>query len=295
MKKGIVFFTLITFVLAVAAGNKKTESPENKIKTNKMLVKSGYADVNGLKMYYKIYGNGKPLVLIHGGGSTIQTTFGRVIPLLARQRQLVAVEMQAHGRTSDRENELSFEQDADDVAALLKELHISKADIFGFSNGGTTAIQLVIRHPGLVDKVIAASALCKRNGVPAQFWGYMEQARIENMPEQLKEAYKQVAADTAGLQVMHDKDVKRMINFEDISDEKLKAIQTPVLIVIGDQDVITPEHALELHRLIPHSRLAILPGGHGEYLGEITTLKPDTKESDFMIPLIERFLDEKFD
>ena len=256
--------------------------------------KSGYSEVNGLKMYYEIYGEGKPLVLIHGGGSTIQTTFGRVIPMLAKHRQLIAVELQAHGRTSDRANELSFEQDADDVATLMKNLNILKADYFGFSNGGTTTLQIAIRHPELVDKIIAASALCKRNGVPSQFWGFMEQARLENMPEQLKDGYKKVAPDSSGLQVMHDKDAKRMIDFKDIPDEKIKSIKAPTLIIIGDNDVITPEHAIEMHRLIPNSELAIIPGGHGEYIGEITTLKPDYKESDFVaVPMIERFLNKK--
>ena len=256
--------------------------------------KSGYSEVNGLKMYYEIYGEGKPLVLIHGGGSTIQTTFGRVIPMLAKHRQLIAVELQAHGRTSDRANELSFEQDADDVATLMKNLNILKADYFGFSNGGTTTLQIAIRHPELVDKIIAASALCKRNGVPSQFWGFMEQARLENMPEQLKDGYKKVASDTSGLQVMHDKDAKRMVDFKDIPDEKIKSIKAPTLIIIGDNDVITPEHAIEMHRLIPNSELAIIPGGHGEYIGEITTLKPDYKESDFVaVPMIERFLNKK--
>jgi pimeloyl-ACP methyl ester carboxylesterase len=276
--------------------NRKAETRTHNQATTKsgsLIFTSGYSDVNGLKMYYEIYGEGKPLVLIHGGGSTIQTTFGRIIPILAKRRRLIAVELQAHGRTNDRENELSFEQDADDVATLLKNLAIPKADFFGFSNGGTTALQVAIRHPELVDKMIAASALCKRNGVPSWFWGFMEQARLENMPEQLKEAYRQVAPDTTGLQVMHDKDAQRMIHFKDIPDEKIKAIQTPTLIVIGDKDVITPEHAIEINRLIANSQLAIIPGGHGEYIGEITTLNPDTKESDFIIPMIERFLDKK--
>src|SRR4051795_11105035 len=127
--------------------------------TSSLTFKSGYSNVNGLKMYYEIYGQGKPLVLIHGGGSTIQTTFGRVIPQLAKKRKVIAVELQAHGRTNDRNADLSFEQDADDVATLLKNLHIAQADFFGFSNGGTTTIQLVLRHPDLVRKIILGSAL----------------------------------------------------------------------------------------------------------------------------------------
>ena len=114
------------------------------------------------------------------------------------------------------------------------------------------------------------------------------------MPEQLKTAYKQVAPDTSNLQVMHDRDVKRMVNFKDIPDEQIKSIKVPALIIIGDKDIITPEHAIELHRQIVNSELAIIPGGHGEYIGEITTLKPNFKAGDLVIvPLIEKFLDKK--
>ena len=296
MKRIIIIFALIILIFASCKEKKTTEAQTNNTvntKIDSLTFKSGYSDVNGLKMYYEIYGEGKPLVLIHGGGSTIQTTFGRVIPMLAKHRKLIAVELQAHGRTSNRENELSFEQDADDVATLLKNLNILKADFLGFSNGGTTALQIAIRHPELVNKIVAASALCKRNGVPSQFWDFMEQARLENMPEQLKEGYKEVASDPGGLQIMHDKDAKRMVAFKDIPDEKIKSIQAPTLIIIGDKDVITPEHAIEIHRLTANSELAIIPGGHGEYIGEITTLKPNYKESDFVVvQMIENFLDK---
>lgn len=282
-------------MLTSCNGNQNTETTTDDMTvaaTDSVTFKNGYADVNGLKMYYEIYGEGKPLVLIHGGGSTIQTTFGRVIPMLAKHRQLIAVELQAHGRTNDRESELSFEQDADDVAALLKNLNIPRADFFGFSNGGTTVLQIAIRHPALVDKIIAGSALYKRDGVPSHFWGFMKQARLENMPEQLKEAYQQVAADPAGLQVMHDKDAKRMVDFKDIPDAKIRSIKAPALIIIGDKDVITPEHAIEMHRLMDNSQLAVIPGGHGEYIGEITTLTAGYKSSDFVVPMIENFLDK---
>jgi len=254
---------------------------------------SGYSEVNGLKMYYETYGQGKPLVLIHGGGSTIQSTFEKVIPLFAKSRKVIAVELQAHGRTSDRNADLSFEQDADDIAALLANLKIDEADFFGFSNGGTTTLQIAIRHPEIVDKIVLGSAITKRSGVPEQFWGFMKQASLDNMPPQLKEVYKKVAPDPNGLQVMFSRDVQRMLNFKDIPDEKIKAIKAPALIIIGDKDMITPEHALEMHRLIANSQLAIIPGGHGDYIGEITTLKPDFKESDLAVPMIEKFLDKK--
>lgn len=295
MKRIVIVFGLTLFTLTSCNENKT----ENKImeitaKTDKLTFDSGYSEVNGLKVYYEIYGQGKPLVLIHGGGSTIQSNFGKVIPLFAKNRKVIAVELQAHGRTSDRNADLSFEQDADDIAALLKNLNIDKADFFGFSNGGTTTLQIAIRHPEITDKIIVGSALAKRDGVPEWFWEFMKQAKLENMPEQLKTAYKQVAPDTSDLQVMHDRDAKRMVNFKDIPEEQIKSIKAPTLIIIADKDVITPEHALELHRQIANSELAIIPGGHGEYIGEITTLKPDFKESDLIvIPLIERFLDKK--
>jgi pimeloyl-ACP methyl ester carboxylesterase len=253
---------------------------------------NGYAEINGIKMYYEVYGEGKPLVLIHGGGSTIQSSFGRVIPLFVKHRKIVAVELQAHGRTSDRDQDESFEQDADDVAALVKKLHIDQADFFGFSNGGTTALQIAIRYPQLVRKLVLGSALCKRNGVPPQFWDMMKGAKIENMPDELKKAYLQVRNDPKGLQTMHDKDVKRMVNFTDIPDDLIRSVKAPALIIIGDQDVITPGHAVEMHQLISGSELAIIPGVHGEYIEEIATLSKGSNEASFVIPMIEGFLDK---
>ena len=255
-------------------------------------LKSGFALVNGMNMYYQIYGKGKPLVLIHGGGSTIETTFGRVIPLLAKHFQVIAVELQAHGRTNDRGTALSFEQDADDVIALLSHLKIVKADFLGFSNGGTTTLQIAIRHPKMVNKLVLASSLSKRNGVPAQFWDYMKQAALANMPQELKDAYLKVTADYAGLQIMHDRDAQRMLNFKDIADVLMKSIKAPSLIINGDKDVILPEHALEMHRMLSNSELLIVPGVHGEYIEEVTTLKSNSHQAKFVVPIIEAFLDK---
>ena len=251
----------------------------------------GFSQVNGLKMYYEIHGEGKPLVLIHGGGSTIESNFGRIIPMLAKHRKVIAVELQAHGRTSDRDADLTFEQDADDVATLLKNLNINKADFLGFSNGGTTTIQLAIRHPELVNKMILGSALAKRSGVPAGFWDFMKQAHLDQMPQELKDAYLAVAPKPEDLQVMHDRDAKRMVNFKDIPDEQIKHIKTPTFIIIGDKDVITPEHAIELQRQIKGSVLAIIPGLHGEYIEEITTLKTKSEQASFVIQMLEKFLE----
>ena len=293
MKQLIIYLVLITFTLSSC--NTQTGNTDKTMKTagDSLTFRNGYSEVNGLKMYYEIHGQGKPLVLIHGGGSTIETNFEKIIPLLAKHRQVIALELQAHGRTNDRNADLTFEQDADDVAALLKNLQIDKADFLGFSNGGTSTIQIAIRHPELVDKIILGSALAKRNGVPDWFWGFMANAKLENMPELLKAGYKKVAADTNGLQLMHDRDAKRMVHFKDIPDDQIKAIKAPALIIIGDKDIITPEHAIELHRQIANSELAIIPGGHGYYIGEVTTIGPDFKESELIVPMIEKFLDKK--
>lgn len=293
MKRIIIIFGLTLFTF-MSCNENKTEPKTMAVATaGKLAFDSGYSEVNGLKMYYEIYGEGKPLVLIHGGGSTIQSNFEKVIPLFAKNRKVIAVELQAHGRTNDRNADLTFEQDAEDVATLLKNLNINKADFFGFSNGGTTALQIAIRHPEMVDKIILGSVLAKRNGVPDWFWDFMKQAKLENMPEQLKTAYKQVAPDTSGLQIMHDRDAKRMVNFKDIPDEQIKSIKASTLIIIGDKDVITPEHAIELHRQIANAELAIIPGGHGEYIGEITTITPAFKENELVVPMIEKFLNKK--
>lgn len=257
-------------------------------------LKTGYASVNGLKMYYEIHGtdNGKPLlVLIHGGGSTITTTFGRVLPLFAQQRQVIAVELQGHGHTADIDRLETFEQDADDIAALLKELNITQADFFGFSNGGSTALQIGIRHPRIVRTLVVASAIFKRDGMPPQFWEWMKNASLENMPVKLKEAYLAVAPNPKDLIKMHDNDAKRMVEFKDWRAEDIQSIRSPTLIINGDADVVRPEHAMEMFRLLPNAKLAILPGGHGEYIGEILAAKDGSKLPELTVAFIEEFLD----
>jgi pimeloyl-ACP methyl ester carboxylesterase len=293
MENAILYLALILLTVScVDADRQRHNSDKNPTgQQDSIPFQSGHSSVNGIKMYYEVHGSGKPIVLIHGGGSTIETTFGRVIPMLAPHRKVIAVELQAHGRTSDRNQDESFEQDADDVAALLTNLNIDKADFFGFSNGGTTTLQIAIRHPEIVDKLILGSALAKRDGVPVQFWDFMKQGSLASMPQELKDAYLAVSPDTAGLRAMHDKDAKRVINFKDIPAVQMKSIKASALIIIADRDVITPEHALEMQRQIAGSRLAIIPGVHGEYIGEITTLKSNSNQVRFVIPIIESFLD----
>lgn len=249
-----------------------------------------YATVNGLKMYYEIHGSGKPLVLLHGGGSTIMSTFGRILPELAKEHQVIAVELQAHGHTPDIDRPLSFEQDADDVAALLKQLRIEKTDLMGFSNGGTTCLQIALRHPERVNKLVLASTTYKRDGMQPGFWEGMRNASLENMPRPLKEAYLEANPDPDGLRAMFDRDVARMMAFKDISDADIQAIQAPALVLNGDAEVVRAEHALALAHALPHAKLAILPGGHGDCIGEICAEDKENGTPVFVTAMIESFL-----
>jgi pimeloyl-ACP methyl ester carboxylesterase len=254
-------------------------------------VRSGYQPVNGLQMYYEIHGSGRPLVLIHGGGSTIGTTFGQVLAPLAKHRQVIAVELQAHGHTADIDRPLSFAQDADDVAALLARLKIERADILGFSNGGQTAMQIAIRHPALVRRLVVASGFYKRSGVPAQFWEGMAHATLDNMPQGLKDAYLAIVPDPKRLRAMFERDKQRMLTFQDWKDDDLRAIKAPTLLLAGDQDVMLPEHIVQMYRLLPHGRMAILPGAHGAYLGEATVTRKGSPLPPLTVAMVEEFLD----
>lgn len=248
-----------------------------------------YARINGLNMYYEIHGSGFPLVLVHGGGSTITTTFGRILPALAREHMVIAVELQAHGHTTDIDRPLSFKQDADDIAGLLKELKIASADVFGFSNGASTTLELAIRHPAQVRKIVVASTFYKRAGAYPWFWEMMQSPSFEQMPPVYKEAFAAINPDKEALHQMYRRDVARMQAFPDISDADMKSIGARTLIIAGDKDVVQPEHAVEMYRLIPQAQLAIFPGGHGDYIGEITTWSPG-QQSWPAVPVILDFL-----
>jgi pimeloyl-ACP methyl ester carboxylesterase len=253
----------------------------------------GYAPVNGLDLYYEIHGTGHPLVLLHGGGSTIQTSFGTLLPIFAKKHQVIAVELQAHGHTKDRNTPESFYQDAEDVAALLKHLKINSADILGFSNGGQTAMQLAIAHPGLIRKLVIISAFYKREGAPEGFFDGFPGATLKDMPPVYTDAYLAIDNDREGLQRMFEQDRSRMENFKGWTDEQISSIKAPSLIVSGDRDVVVAEHLVEMFRTIPNSRLMILPGSHGSFIGEAMTPPNNSKLPALTAEAIEEFLSEK--
>lgn len=261
---------------------------------NTTLIEASRAFVDGIDIYYEIHGQhgGIPLVLLHGGGSTIDSNFGRLISFLARTRRVVALEEQGHGRTSDRDQPVTFERSADDVAGLLQHLEVAQADVFGFSNGATVALQVAVRHPQFVRKLVFASSFTKREGAQPQFWGFIKQANFANMPQALKDAFLAVTPDPDKLKTMHDKDAARIAGFVDLPDAAVRGVQAPTLIITGDRDVARLEHTIELSRLFPDARLLVLPSGHGDYLAEAASAPADTAYAEITARLVDRFLTE---
>jgi pimeloyl-ACP methyl ester carboxylesterase len=258
-------------------------------------VRRGRAPVNGISMYYEVHGDvpGVPLVLLHGGGSTIDSSYGRVLPLFARHRTVIALEEQAHGRTTDRDAPVRFDTSADDVAGLLGVLGVAQADVMGFSNGASVALRLAIRKPRLVRKLVFASSLTKKSGAAPGFWDFLAKATFADMPKPLKDAFLAVNPDAQKLRVMHDKDLERMQHFVETTDDEVRSVAAPVLVLQGDHDVATVEHGAELARLFPKGRLLVLPGGHGDYLGEASSSDAASGDSELTVRLIEGFLDAK--
>jgi len=250
-------------------------------------VQSGYAPVNGLKMYYEVYGsaNGRnpPLVLLHGGGSTIDTSFGKVLAALARTRKVIVFEQQGHGRTADIvDRPFTFVQSADDAAGLLRYLNIGKADFFGYSNGGHIVLQLAIRHPGQVRKLIIESAMFQRDGSDPGFWKSFEHAKLDDMPRELREAFLRTAPHPEDLHMFFTKSVQRMLYFKGWTPEEIRSIDAPTLVMIGDHDIVRPEHAVLMFRLLPTAQLAVLPG---------TDHMTIVNRSEWLVPMVETFLD----
>ena len=256
---------------------------------------TGYAPVNGLQMYYEIYGEGKPLVLIHGAFNSINV-FNGVIPGLAKNHKLIAVEMQGHGRTADIDRPFSFEAMADDVASLLTYLKIDSADVFGYSMGGGIAQQLAIRHPARVKKLVLASC-------PYKFEGWFPETRAifpTVTPEAfastpMKAEYDRLAPDPSHWSVFINKMVQFISKNYDFTAAKFKAIKSPKLIIIGDSDGVMPEHAIEMFHLTGGGGMGDLSGLTDSQLAIIpaTTHVGLMMQTDYLLMMIPKFLDGK--
>lgn len=216
-----------------------------------------YADVNGLRLYYEERGDGPPLVLLHGGLTTIELSFGTAMPQLAEHHRVIAVELQGHGRTADTERPMTFAHLAADVVGLLDHLGIEQADVFGFSLGGLTTYQLLVDHPGRVRRAIVASADHRNDR-----GGEIDPERLPTQQDfaAMRDAYAAVAPDPGHFEAFAAKAVGLVHGFGGWTDEQLRRIDVPVLVLIGDTDFILVPNAAEAVDLLPHGQLAVLPG-----------------------------------
>jgi len=232
---------------------------------------TGYADVNGLHMYYEIHGTGEPLVVLHGAYMSINL-MGEFVQRLAETRQVIAVELQGHGRTADIiDRPFSYEQLADDVAALMEEIGVEQADIFGYSMGGNTALQLAIRHPERVRKLVVASAAYNTDAYPPGFFEMVETITPELFAGSPVETdYLALAPNPENFPTLVEKLVQLERDTQDWPAEDIQGIESPTLIIIGDSDAVRPEHAVDMFRLrgggvngdltgLPNAQLAVLP------------------------------------
>lgn len=202
-------------------------------------------------MYYEIHGSGRPLVLLHGAFSAIGTSFAEVLPGLAESRQVVAFELQGHGRTADIDRPVSMEQMADDVAAALEQLDIGPADIFGYSMGAGVALHLGIRHPEAVRKLVFASVASGLDGLHPE----LVEALGEMTPDMMvgspwHEEYRRITPDPDAFETLFAKKTQMDREIQDIPAGSVRALEAPTLLIVGDSDIIRPEHSVELFRLL---------------------------------------------
>lgn len=277
LSRNIVAVLAVAAILATPAGvqaqAKKTAQGAWGGKTNGA---GHYADVNGIRLYYEIHGKGRPLVLLHGGLGAIEM-FGPNLPVLAKGRQLIAVDLQGHGRTADIDRPLSVELMADDIAALIKHLGIDSADVMGYSLGGGVALQTAIRHPEVVRKLVVVSTPFRRNAFYPDILAQQGQVTAAAAEQMKQTPMYQMYASQAPRKEDWPRLLQKIGDFmaKDLDyTPQIATIQAPVMFVQGDADIVPPSHAVELFGLVgggkrdggwdgsgrPQSRLAILPG-----------------------------------
>src|SRR5687768_3507032 len=257
---------------------------------------TGYAPVNGLKMYYEIHGSGEPVVLLHGAFMAIADDWSVWISELSKTRKVIAVDMQGHGRTADIKRDITYENLADDVDALLDHLKIQKADILGYSLGGGTAMQVAIRHPEKVRKVVSISAVIRRDGWVKEandFWPNFTLEMMKGTPAETERKKLNPEPDSFPDFFNHIK--AAALRPYDFGADKFKAAKAPMFFIHGDADGVRLDHIAEMYRLKggdlhgdmrphPESRLAILPD---------TTHVTLMNRRQTIVPMITDFLDAK--
>ena len=226
--------------------------------------------VNGMQMYYEVSGEGEPLVVLHGAYMNIPS-MGAIIPKLAETHKVYAVEFQGHGRTTDIDRPITYPNLADDVAAFMDAVGLQRADVFGYSMGAGAALQLAIRHPQKVNRLVAASVAYDVEGWQPAFREFIPQMNVEMILEMpFAEEYRRLAPNPNGFRGLAEKLIA--LEHEPMAwEQDVRALRTPVLIISGDADVVTLEHSVALFRLLgggimgdmgqplPPSRFAVMP------------------------------------
>lgn len=248
---------------------------------------SDYADVNGLKMYYEAHGEGRPVVLMHGGLQTFDLSFGPMLPRLATGRQVIGIELQGHGHTADIDRPITLPNLAGDVVALLDELGLGRADLFGFSLGGLVALELTTSHPERVGRLVLASTHYRADGYHDDIRDPALQAESTRMPTEadfaeMLDTYQRVAPQPERFQSVAAKLSAAVPEIDGWSADALRVIAAPTLLIVGDHDFVRLDHAAEMKELIPGAQLAVLPGAtHVDVL----------RRTELVLPMVESFLD----
>lgn len=255
---------------------------------------TGYAPVNGLRMYYEIHGTGRPLVLLHGAFMTITSNWDGWIGELSRTRQVIAVELQGHGRTADIARDMTPQNLADDVAGLLTHLKIPRADLLGYSMGGAVAMQVAIRHPDQVRKAVIISSYFRRDGVVPEGVEALKGLTADVFKgTPLETEYRKLSPTPDGFPRFVEHVLAAGSKEEDVDADQLKATPAPMFFIHGDADGIRLGHVAEMFRLKggdvhgdvrprSASRLAILPN---------TTHVTLMDRRAIIIPMVNDFLD----
>ena len=254
-----------------------------------------YVSVNGLNMYYEIHGEGQPLVLLHGAFSAIGTSFGKILPGLAKTRKVIAFELQGHGRTADIDRPLTLEAMAEDVAAALPQLGIEQTDVLGYSSGGSVALHFAVQHLEMVRKLVLMSVSYTLGGIHPGLMEGMGEMKPEMMyGSPWHDEYMRIAPRPEDFPRLFEKKTQMDRQIKDFSAEAIRGIKAPTLLMIGDSDLIRPEHAVEFFRLrgggvfgdtpagLPSSQLAILPG---------TSHVNIVDRADWIVSMVDSFLD----
>ncbi|AZQ32368.1 alpha/beta fold hydrolase [Streptomyces cyaneochromogenes] len=251
---------------------------------------SDYAKVNGLEMYYEVHGvhheGRRPLVLLHGGVTTIGLSFAAVLPALAADRHIVAPELQGHGHTADTDRDLTVPNLASDVVALLDQLGIGQADFLGYSLGGLTALEIAVKHPERVGRLVLAAAQYSQDGVHDEVRAAdFDSPRLPSQADfqEMADAYAACAPYPGHFEAFLAKVSASAHAPLPWTIDDLRGVRAPTLLVVGDTDFVRVEHAAAMQRLIPRARLAVLPA---------TTHMTLMRRTSLLLPLLSEFLVE---